>query len=233
MPVGESERFTSPELSDAPLHHALAEPHRRRLVAALREAATPLDTERLTGVVGLHANTVRWHLQVLEAAGIVERRRLSSVAGKRGRPRLGFTLVEQTRPAEEYRLLAALLAASLAGASDGRTLALEAGRSWGAALVDQVEPDPGGSAEEGLERLVRMLRRHGFEPELTADGIAMHACPYSDLALGHDSVVCATHQGIVEAALTRLRLPLRVVGLLPLAQPGTCVMGLVPAPPQE
>jgi predicted ArsR family transcriptional regulator len=232
MLVGEFERADEADNSDAPLHHALAEPHRRRLVAALREAGAPLDTERLTDIVGLHPNTVRWHLRVLEEAGLVERRPLASSEQPRprGRPRLGFALVDQTSLVNEYHLLAAILAASLTGAGDGQALALEAGRAWGGSLVDEAGAGSNGGTAESLDRLLRMLGRHGFQPELTEDGLAMHACPYHDLALEHGSVVCAAHRGIVEAALTRLQVPLRVVDILPLPPPSICVMRLEPTP---
>lgn len=232
MAVREFELNGSTEGYDTPLrNHALAAPHRRRLVAALREADAPLDTERLTGVVGLHPNTVRWHLGVLENAGIVERRPLASEGRKRGRPRLGFALVDQSSSHDEYRLLAAILASSLAGADDGPALAREAGRSWGGRLVDEVAPGRDGGTAESLGRLVRLLRRHGFRPELTTDGIALHACPYGDIVLEHRSIVCAAHQGIVEAALTRMRVPLRVAELVPQARQGTCTVRLAPTPP--
>ena len=231
MPVGGFEPEESVDSYDAALHHALAEPQRRRLVAALREAGAPLDTERLADVVGLHPNTVRWHLRVLEDADIVERRPLAADGRRRGRPRLGFALLAQASPRDEYRLLAAVLADSLAGAADGRALALQAGRSWGERLVDEVESGSEDGTAESLDRIVRLLGRHGCRPELTADGIAMRACPYRDLTLEQGNVVCAAHQGIVEAALTRLRVPLRVAGLVPLAQPGTCLLRLEPTPP--
>lgn len=230
MPVREFTLNGAAEGYDTPQHHALAAPHRRRLVAALREADAPLDTERLTGVIGLHPNTVRWHLGVLENAGIVERRPLASEGRKRGRPRLGFALVDQSSSHDEYRLLAAILASSLADAADAPDLAREAGRTWGGRLVDEVAPGRDDGTAESLGRLVRLLRRHGFRPELTADGITMHGCPFRDVALEHGRIVCAAHQGIVEAALTRMQVPLQVAELIPQAQPGTCTMRLAPAP---
>lgn len=231
MPVREFTPNGTAEGYDTPQHHALAAPHRRRLVAALREADAPLDTERLTGVIGLHPNTVRWHLGVLENAGIVERRPLASEQRKRGRPRLGFALVDQSSSHDEYRLLAAILAGSLAATDGGPARAREAGRAWGGRLVDEVAPGRDDGAAESLGRLVRLHRRHGFRPELTTDGITMHACPFRDIALEHDSIVCAAHQGIVEAALSRMQVPLRVAELVPQARPGACTMRLAPTPP--
>ena len=52
-------------------HRALAEPSRARILETLAAAGEPLDAAKLAERVGLHPNTVRWHLGVLADAGFV------------------------------------------------------------------------------------------------------------------------------------------------------------------
>ena len=52
-------------------HRALAEPSRARILETLAAAGEPLDAAELAERVGLHPNTVRWHLGVLADAGFV------------------------------------------------------------------------------------------------------------------------------------------------------------------
>jgi DNA-binding transcriptional ArsR family regulator len=57
------------------LHRALADDRRARIVAELESAGEGLDASDLGRRVGLHPNTVRWHLGVLADAGLVDSRR--------------------------------------------------------------------------------------------------------------------------------------------------------------
>lgn len=79
---------------------------RERVEAALREAPDGLDVVTLSRRIGIHPNSVRWHLHALEADGTVE---VSSVpAHGRGRPRL----VYRAAPDGPQREVAALLTAN-------------------------------------------------------------------------------------------------------------------------
>jgi predicted ArsR family transcriptional regulator len=229
--------------TEGPLHRALAEPQRRHLLAVLDAAAAPLGIEELSGAVGLHANTVRWHLRVLEEAGLVRGEALPPVTGTRarGRPRIGWTAVRRAEPAQEYRLLAALLAGSLAGTEDGPARAEEAGRAWGAFLVDRPEPGHRPDAADATQRLLRLLDHHGFAPDAVAAPVAaqdpapsllLRSCPYLELAQAHGSVICAAHRGMVEGALVEIGAPLALSRLVPFAEPGVCRLELeaVPSP---
>ena len=97
------------------VHRALADPRRAELVAALEEAVDALDASELGRRVGLHANTVRWHLGILEDAGIVgshpEHRKTP------GRPRRVWERVPRPEHdhAGEHRALARALVSLVAG----------------------------------------------------------------------------------------------------------------------
>ena len=221
--------------ADGPLHRALADPRRRALAELIAAAAAPLDARELGAALGLHPNTVRWHLGLLERAGLVVPRTLPSAG--RGRPRVGWSAVRRSEPAAEYRLLASLLAGSLAGAPDGEERARAAGRDWGAYLVQRPEPGTALDADQAQVRLIELFDRHGFHPEAepagsgSADGpaVALHACPFSDVAQAHGAVVCGAHKGLVEGALAELGGALGLAGLEPFARPGTCLVHLRPA----
>ena len=220
-----------PGAREGPLHRALADPRRRALAELIAAASAPLDARELGAALKLHPNTVRWHLGLLEQAGLVAPRTLPATG--RGRPRVGWVAVRRSGPAAEYRMLAALLAGSLAGAPDGTERARAAGSEWGAYLVQRPEPGTALDAAAAQERLVDLLDRHGFkpasEPAATGGGgpaVALHACPFLDIAQAHGAVVCGAHRGLVEGALAELGGALVLDGLEPFARPGTCLVHL-------
>lgn len=59
--------------SNADQPTSLAVESRRRLVVALRLTDEPLDVQHLAAMIGLHATTVRFHLDVLEQAALIRR----------------------------------------------------------------------------------------------------------------------------------------------------------------
>lgn len=215
---------TTPPAGEGALHRALGDPRRRALVDLVAAAAAPLDARELGTALGLHANTVRWHLALLQEAGLLEQRTLPPAG--RGRPRTGWVAVPRPEPVAEYRLLAQVLAGSLSGTPDGAERAREAGRLWGAFLVERAEPGAAVDDTEAQRRVEGLLSTHGFAPESVTDGIALHACPFVDIARAHGAVVCGAHRGLVEGALTELGAPLAVAALEPFSGPGLCLLRL-------
>src|SRR5713226_4744666 len=101
---------------DATLHRALSDPSRVRILELLRQAEAPLDARELGTRVSLHVNSVRSHLRVLAEAGLVAQRREEPTGP--GRPRVLYQATTEplNAPAlDNYRLLAQILASSLAG----------------------------------------------------------------------------------------------------------------------
>ena len=128
----------------------LASPVRRRLVDALANADTGATTPGFTAAelgaqVGLHVTTVRFHLDQLVAAGLVE----SAVRreGGAGRPRKVYALapgslddVDDRTEIGSLRLLSGLLAQTLGDGASGRTITpAEAG---GAGPSSTCPPNP-------------------------------------------------------------------------------------------
>lgn len=206
------------------VHRALAEPTRATLYQLLQAGSCALDASELADGLGVHPNTVRSHLQVLEEAGLVV-----SVLEKRdrpGRPRRLFDAVRD--PSEEdHRLLATALAGVLEPLEGGTSMATEAGRQAGRKLVATV----GDGSLPPVARVVALLDERGFAAREEADGIAMHRCPFGDAAEGHPAIVCGFHAGLIDGALEEAGADLGLGSLDPWARQGACVAQLTKRAP--
>jgi predicted ArsR family transcriptional regulator len=211
---------------EAVLHRALSDPSRVQILKVVQEAAAPLDARELGTRVGLHVNTVRSHLRVLAEAGLVSARR--EVRTRPGRPRVLYEATAEPLDAPapaSYRLLAQILASSLAGSErDPSARAEEAGRAWGAHLVDRPPPFTSISKEKTI---VRLHEEHGFSPELrrapSGQEIVLKRCPFHEAATTYPTVVCPLHLGLVRGALAELGTGVEADWLKPFAEPGACV----------
>lgn len=204
-------------------HRALADPSRARLLEHLRALERPRSAQELGADLGLHPNTVRAHLLVLEEAALVVS--ASESGGRRGRPRRLFAAV----PAEaeqEHSLLASALASALEPLPDGVNIARSAGLSWGHVLVDRLEPGHLPDGDACVERVATLLRRRGFAPETAPGAIVMHRCPFRELAERYPRSVCSLHAGLIDGALAELGAPVVLAKLEPWATPATCVARL-------
>ncbi len=219
---------------DEQVHRALANPVRGRLLALLRNDPEPLDVEHLAATVALHPNTVRSHLSVLEAAGLVERDGGPAAELPRGpgRPRVVFRAKETAAgppEADGYRFLAAMLAGSFAAdLEDAEERALAAGDGWGRYLVDAPPPGERLPDAEAIGRLVEVLDRAGFAPQLSVDPpsaghLELHRCPFADLARRHPDIVCSLHLGMMRGALSASGAAVSVRSLAPSFDGGPCV----------
>jgi predicted ArsR family transcriptional regulator len=208
------------------LHRALADERRARIVSELESTGVALDATELGARIGLHANTVRWHLGVLADAGLVHSYRAPRHTP--GRPRILYALDPAAARSgrDDYRLLASALAGVVGGGRNAASASERAGRELGRDLVRSAEPSRATGHEGSAEAVVRLLTERGFEP--TADGleIAMHRCPFLDLAESHPEVVCAVHRGVVDGALDELDSELAVAALDVFPTPDVCVLRL-------
>jgi nitrate reductase alpha subunit len=186
----------------------LASPVRRRLLDTLAHATatshdltTPvgLTAAELAEHVGLHLTTVRFHLDQLVAAGLVEASFHRS--GSAGRPRKIYAPVQGSLAevdvageADALRLLSSLLAGAFADSSGGATpTPLEAGRRW---AVEHVPADPAstpartpGQWLSKVGRMLDVLHEWGYTPEMSTSGDKRF---YRD-RWSHDKVVRSTH----------------------------------------
>ncbi|MFJ8091310.1 helix-turn-helix transcriptional regulator [Streptomyces griseofuscus] len=145
-------------------------PRRRAVLDVLRAAPAPLGVTETAERLGVHPNTVRFHLDALVAEGLVERRAEASTGP--GRPRTVYTV----RPgmdrggARGYLLLARMLLSRWTSAdpAEAREQAMGTGREWGRFLVDPLPPFERPTAQRSVTRLLALLADLGFEPEPAA-----------------------------------------------------------------
>jgi predicted ArsR family transcriptional regulator len=201
-------------------HRALADPTRERLLDLLRAADRPLAVAELAPVLGLHPNTIRSHLQLLEEAELV----ISAAehTGGRGRPAIVFSAVPAGAE-QEHALLATSLASALEPLPDGIEIAEAAGKSWGGVLIERLEPGREPDNEACIERVATLLRRRGFAPEAIGAELVMHRCPFRELAERYPRVVCSFHAGLIDGALGELGSDIRLESLEAWVTPSTCL----------
>ncbi|MEO6701739.1 MAG: helix-turn-helix domain-containing protein [Jatrophihabitantaceae bacterium] len=233
--------------------HEFDLPGRRELLLdLLRASAQPRTILSLADEVGVHANTVRFHIETLLRAGQVERL-LGDTIGP-GRPPVLFRATRRMNPdgPTNYRLLASMLTSHLATSSpDPAAAAAELGRAWGPHLLDPATAGRAGAARvkrgEALNRMTRVLSDLGFAPESSSGPrvttIRLRHCPFlslvtgigdktgtdTDPGRGYGSVICSLHLGLMQGALAALRGPVTVDRLEPFVEPDLCVAHLARA----
>lgn len=218
------------------------------VLAELRTAAKPLRISELAERLGVHPNTVRFHLSGLIQRGQVEC--VEAAPTGPGRPARLFRAVPGMDPSgpRHYRMLAEVLLADLAAHPQGGTRAVAAGRAWGtgvaAGLTDPVagnqttlKPEDASDrtgSEAGVQRLIELMDGLGFAPEapMSGDQIRLRHCPFLELAHQHPQV-CQVHLGLAQGVLTAWRAPLTAERMLPFAEPDRCVIELRQVEPQQ
>ncbi len=174
---------------------------RHAIYLELARAVRPLSTAEVAEALGLHANTVRPHLERMREVGLVEL--AAESRGGVGRPQHRYFLSPDAPSLGIEPPMMPVLAGMLVrlaeqvGASGAD--ALEVGRDQGRAEAHRYR-----SAPSCIEALVTELDRTGFDPSVTAadDGetaiIDFAHCPFRALAEHHTEVVCSLHRGLVE-----------------------------------
>ena len=213
---------------------------RQQVLDVIQRAADPVGVSEIADRIGVHPNTVRFHLDALVGDGIVER--VPDTPSGPGRPRAGY----RPRPglargsARRYRVLAEILLSHLSATSDDpAAAATAAGRTWGAHLVPRRAPSQAVTRDDAVDRLTAMLRDLDFAPEPVAgddgspDRIRLRHCPFLELAEPHRDLVCPLHLGLMQGALTELRAPVAVTALTPFAEATACLAHLTPSPDHE
>ena len=180
----------------------LAQPTRARVLDLLHELGGAATSEELAARLSRHRSGVRVHLERLEAAGLVERRRVRQA---RGRPRDMWSISAAERRARGRPDASAELAGWLAAAipaRPGRLREVEAaGRRLGQRLA---EADAELPLEDRFEQVFAAL---GFEPRSRpADGgmcFELGNCPYRSAVRANQPVVCTLHRGLTRGLLDR------------------------------
>jgi predicted ArsR family transcriptional regulator len=197
----------------------------------LRAADGPLGVREVAQRSGLHQNTARFHLEALVEAGLVVRE--TEDRETPGRPRIGYrALADGPAGRRRYRLLAEMLASLIAGTmTEPGTAAEEAGREWGAYLTEQPPPYEKPTVAAAIRKLTALTAEMGFSPQAEAgdDGqfrLSLRQCPFREVAVHHQDVICSLHLGLMRGALARMRAPVTADRLDPFLEPSLCVARL-------
>jgi predicted ArsR family transcriptional regulator len=186
---------------------------RLRLLERLEAQPEPTTLAALVAATGLHANTVREHLEALERGGLVARQR----AAPEGRGRPAWLYEATAGPAGgragEYAGLAAALAGAIHRSSEAPVQdATLAGEEWGRELAreqikrarhDPADPAEPAGASAARAEVVTLLDEIGFapEPDRRNGRVRLTRCPLLEAAHRHPDIVCAVHLGLVRGAL--------------------------------
>jgi predicted ArsR family transcriptional regulator len=226
--------------SNEHVHRALAGRSRVRTLEALRAQPDAMSVDEITDQVGLHPNTVRFHLQQLVRAGLATQQALPRA--ERGRPRMGYSATAATDASPDdagiYRAMAEALAAQLEqDTPDPAAAATAAGRTWGRAVARRRQA----IAEDSVMSrgvLTAVLDELGFDPhtqtaaddDASGPDVELHRCPLLDVARNHPEVTCGLHLGLMQGLLREIGDQVQATQLIPFSSPGVCVTRLTNRP---
>lgn len=150
--------------------------------------------------LGLHRNSVRFHLDALVEAGFASRQIDGS--GLHGRPPTLYTATQASPAMSSLHMLELtdVLLGHIADSSADPTAELrQAGVSWGARLAE-----PTISADDVVPALAATLAARGFGTEQRKDTLCFTRCPFRDMI--DDArlpLVCTMHAGVIEGYLAQ------------------------------
>jgi predicted ArsR family transcriptional regulator len=183
----------------------------------IETAEDVVRVEEIATAVGLHANTVRGHLDALLAAGRITR--IPDQRSTPGRPHWLYSAVASASVRELARALDDAL--DRADAADGARLAAA---TWAEAGP---EVAPAGTPDEAVDAATVALTNHGFDAvrNPVGDEITLRACPYLELVRDHP-VICEIHAELLVEVLRRTGQPVTVERLDVFPRPNLCVAHL-------
>jgi predicted ArsR family transcriptional regulator len=178
---------------------ALGDNTRYAIYLELARSPVPLATADIAESLGLHANTVRPHLERMRDVGLLEVD--VDARGTVGRPQHRYSLAPDA-PAlgfepPAFPVLASMLLRLAAAADLPASDAVDAGREQGVARAGRTP-----ATVPCEDALVAELADLGFDPEAIADEdgvtIGFAHCPFRELAEANPELVCSLHRGLVE-----------------------------------
>lgn len=181
---------------------ALGDETRFSMYQELAGATTALTANELAERLGLHANTVRLHLERLKDAGLVDVEPVRT--GTVGRPQHVYSLAAGAPglgfDPPSYTLLAGLLASLAERAGADADDAAAAGHAYGTEAGRRTR------SRSCAKALIGEMDRLGFDPAvepLPGDrhDIAFLHCPFRELAEAYPELVCNLHRGICEGVV--------------------------------
>nr|WP_297827024.1 helix-turn-helix domain-containing protein [Mycobacterium sp.] len=203
---------------------------RRDVLRVLQAGSAPMSIAAIAKALDVHPNPVRFHLDTLVNDGRVEQ--VGPGRKRPGRPPLMFRAVprmDRSGP-RHYRLLAEILAATIASGRDPSAEAQAAGRAWGRQFRRTAPPRKKTTAKDSIDHLEGVLDEFGFAPERRKSGgeqqIGLRHCPFLELAESHPKIVCPIHLGLMQGVLDNEAVPVAVDRLEAFVQPDLCLAHL-------
>ncbi|HWS46114.1 MAG TPA: helix-turn-helix domain-containing protein [Acidimicrobiia bacterium] len=181
---------------------ALGDETRFSMYQELSSSTAALTANELADRLGLHANTVRLHLERLREAGLVDVEPVHR--GTVGRPQHVYSLAAGAPglgfDPPSYTLLAGLLAALAERVGAAADDAAAAGESWGREAGRRTR------SRSCAKALAAEMDRLGFDPaseHVPGGGVDMAFlhCPFRELAEAYPELVCNLHRGICEGVV--------------------------------
>ena len=180
----------------------VADPVRLQIARRLAHEG-PASLQELADASGVHVNTARAHVTVLEDAGaVVSRPRERPGRGKQG---LEYELAEGwTLGSEDFLAIAEVLASALIRNEMSSEDLLELGRAWGRYTLGR----PG--AHDSEAEVIRAVERFGYVARFDGDRLQLAGCPCILVAPDKPEIVCGLAVGLVEGVLEASGSPLRL-----------------------
>jgi len=181
---------------------ALGDETRFSMYQELASSTSALTATELAERLGLHANTVRLHLERLREAGLVDVEPVHR--GTVGRPQHVYSLAPGAPglgfDPPSYTLLAGLLAALAERVGADADDAAAAGIAWGREAGKRTR------SRSCAKALIAEMDRLGFDPATQPlpggdVDIAFLHCPFRELAEAYPELVCNLHRGICEGVV--------------------------------
>ncbi len=185
-------------------------------ILALVQSRPERTIAELTAATGLHANTVREHLQRLTEGGYVIRS--TEHRTTRGRPRTQYSAATGDHDASSPIARRKVRDAADRGDIMRRVM------PWTGRSVESI----GRPATHQLDAIVEHLSDSGLDPivdesDLTID---LSPCPHAASQAEHRPTLCAVHLGLMQAVLTEAGGPLQAMCVRSSEQPTDCVVEL-------
>ena len=175
----------------------------RQKVLAILQREGSMTVDKLSREVGLSANTIRRHLDILQRDRLVS---VDQVREKLGRPEYVYFLTDEGHESgyRDYKNLLTLMLNEIEGLST-TDLSNKHGRELLSFLIARIADkmswpylEPSRSTNEArVAKLEQALSDRGFSPEVTREGGNVHIrlcnCPFRSVALCQDSVCLLDH----------------------------------------
>lgn len=211
-----------------------------------RRSADGLSARELADRFGLHVTTMRFHLDQLVEAGLVTSR-FQRGAGA-GRPRKLYSIAhgsfDSVPPERSFALLSEILVESL-GTNGEQLPPEELAARWSRRRVrgqrhESEAREPATTAGQWLGKIgvmVDVLEEWGYVPEVSTTEagrqarVALHGCPFIELARRNTALICGIHRGLVRGVLEELGEEGATISLTPFVTPHLCVADITAREP--